>query len=83
MTQRDKELQICVRASLQRYIDDLQGQEPSNMYDMLTRAVEQPLLDFVMHNTKQNQSKAAKWLGLNRNTLRKKLIDHGMLEQEK
>lgn len=83
MTQREKELQACVHNSLQRYLADLQGQEPCNMYDMLMRAVEQPLLNLVMQNTGNNQSKAAKWLGLNRNTLRKKLLEHDILQQEK
>lgn len=83
MTQRDKELQLCVRTSLQRYLDDLQGQVPNNMYDMLIQAVEKPLLDIVMQQTAHNQSKAAKWLGVNRNTLRKKLIEHDMLDSNK
>ena len=75
-----EQLQACVRSNLQRYIQDLQGQDPSNMYDMLLRVVEQPLLELVMERTHNNQSKAAQWLGLNRNTLRKKLMEHGMLE---
>ena len=74
------QLQACVRSNLQRYINDLQGQEPNNMYDMLLRVVEAPLLELVMEHTQHNQSKAAQWLGLNRNTLRKKLIEQGMLE---
>ncbi|MDO5652789.1 MAG: helix-turn-helix domain-containing protein [Brachymonas sp.] len=73
-------LKACVRKSLQQYLKDLQGQEPGNMYDMLLRAVEQPLLHLVMEQTRYNQSKAAQWLGLNRNTLRKKLIEHGLLD---
>ena len=41
-------LEECVRSNLLTYLDDLQGQEPSNMYDMLLRVVEQPLLELVM-----------------------------------
>ena len=49
------------------------------MYDMLLRVVEKPMLELVMEQTRNNQSRAAQWLGLNRNTLRKKLVEHGML----
>ena len=74
-----EKLEECVRSNLQLYLDDLQGQEPSNMYDMLLRVVEKPMLELVMEQTRNNQSRAAQWLGLNRNSLRKKLVDHGML----
>jgi Fis family transcriptional regulator len=50
------------------------------MYDMLLNAVEKPLLEVVMQQADQNQSRAAEWLGLNRNTLRKKLIEHKLLK---
>jgi Fis family transcriptional regulator len=74
-----EKLEECVRSNLQLYLDDLQGMEPSNMYDMLLRVVEKPMLELVMEQTRNNQSRAAQWLGLNRNTLRKKLVEHGML----
>lgn len=73
------DLQACVRASLQAYFDDLDGETPANMYDMVLRLVEQPLLETVMAQADQNQSRAAQWLGLNRNTLRKKLQEHDLL----
>jgi Fis family transcriptional regulator, factor for inversion stimulation protein len=47
---------------------------------MLVKVVEKPLLDVVMQRAGQNQSRAADWLGLNRNTLRKKLLDHQLLK---
>ena len=47
---------------------------------LLVRAVEKPLLEVVMAQASNNQSKAAQWLGLNRNTLRKKLLDHKLVE---
>ena len=47
---------------------------------MLLRAVEKPLLEVVMARTGHNQSRAAQWLGLNRNTLHKKLRQHGLLD---
>ncbi|MEO5669296.1 MAG: helix-turn-helix domain-containing protein, partial [Ramlibacter sp.] len=51
------------------------------MYEMLVKAVEKPLLEVVMSKAEQNQSKAAEWLGLNRNTLRKKLLEHRLLKK--
>jgi Fis family transcriptional regulator, factor for inversion stimulation protein len=47
---------------------------------MLVRVVEKPLLDVVMARAEGNQSKAAQWLGLIRNTLRKKLVEHKLLK---
>ena len=47
---------------------------------MLVKLVEKPLLDVVMAQSSQNQSRAAEWLGLNRNTLRKKLLEHKLLK---
>jgi len=69
----------CVRANLDAYFADSGDTEPSNLHDMLIRAVEKPLLEVVMARAHGNQSRAAKWLGLNRNTLRKKLLEHGLL----
>ena len=69
----------CVRESLQGYFRDLDGETPHGMYDMLMRVVEKPLLEVVMEHADHNQSRAAAWLGLNRNTLRKKLMEHQLL----
>jgi Fis family transcriptional regulator, factor for inversion stimulation protein len=74
-----KNLDDCVRARLNGYFDDLQNTQPAGIYDMLIKAVEKPLLEVVMAQAEQNQSRAADWLGLNRNTLRKKLQDHQLL----
>jgi Fis family transcriptional regulator len=70
----------CVRDNLRQYLADLEGMEPANLYDMLIRTVEKPLLELVMERAQHNQSRAAQWLGLNRNTLRKKLLEHGLTE---
>ena len=72
-------LEQCVRDSLEGYFRDLDGETPANVYDMVIRLVEKPLLEVVMAQADSNQSRAAEWLGLNRNTLRKKLVDHQML----
>ena len=78
MTQ--KHIDACVRESLEQYFKDLRGAEPHSMHDMVIAAVEKPLLDVVMQQADGNQSKAAEWLGLNRNTLRRKLVDHKLLK---
>ena len=74
-----KHIEECVRASLEGYFKDLRGIEPDGLYDMLVNAVEKPMLEVVMAQADQNQSRAAQWLGLNRNTLRKKLLEHKLL----
>jgi Fis family transcriptional regulator len=73
-------LQNSVRESMRVYFDDLGSSEPTNLHDMLVKAVEKPLLEMVMARAQNNQSRAAQWLGLNRNTLRKKLLEHGLAE---
>ena len=72
-------IEACVRESLEAYFRDLHGIEPDGLYEMVTRVVEKPLLDVVMQHAGQNQSRAAEWLGMNRNTLRKKLVEHKLL----
>ena len=74
-----KHIEECVRESLQGYFRDLGGEKPDGMYDMLVRVVERPLLEVVMQQADHNQSRAAEWLGMNRNTLRKKLALHKLL----
>jgi len=74
-----KHIEESVRASLEMYFRDLRGTEPDGMYDMMVRVVEKPLLEVVMQQADHNQSRAAQWLGLNRNTLRKKLLEHKLL----
>ena len=72
-------IEQCVRESLQSYFRDLDGETPDGVYDMVVRLVEKPLLEVVMSQADNNQSRAAQWLGLNRNTLRKKLTQHNLL----
>ncbi len=72
-------IEDCVRSSLDAYFRDLDGTEPGGMHEMLVRAFEKPLLEVVMEQADNNQSKAAQWLGLNRNTLRKKLLEHKLI----
>ncbi len=75
-----KNIEESVRDSLELYFRDLHGVEPAAMYDMILKVVEKPLLDVVMKHADGNQSKAAEWLGINRNTLRRKLLDHKLVK---
>ena len=78
-TSQNTGIEQCVRENLQSYFRDLDGETPNDMYDMVVGLVEKPLLEVVMHHADSNQSRAAEWLGLNRNTLRKKLLEHNLL----
>ncbi|MFM2054663.1 MAG: hypothetical protein RL456_2700 [Pseudomonadota bacterium] len=69
-----------IRETLETYFRDLDGTEPHALYDMVLKAVERPLLDLVMNKADGNQSRAAEWLGINRNTLRRKLVEHRLID---
>lgn len=71
-----KAIDDCVRASVEQYFKDLRGASPSALHDLFLAAAEKPLLEVVMRHAEGNQSKAAEWLGINRNTLRRKLLEH-------
>ncbi len=73
MTPRASEISECVRKSLERYFKDLDGERPRTVYDMMLKNVEKPMIEVVLHHAEGNQTMAARWLGINRNTLRKKI----------
>ena len=74
------QIEDSVRATLEQYLKDLRGAEPHGMHAMIISVVEKPLLEVVMRHANGNQSKAAEWLGINRNTLRRKLLDHKLVD---
>ncbi len=67
-----------VRTALQQYLQDLNGHEPNDLYQLLLNEVERPLLEIVMQHVGGNQTRAAQALGINRGTLRKKLKQYGL-----
>ena len=73
MTPRASEIAECVRKALEKYFKDLDGERPRTVYDMVLKNVEKPMIEVVLDHAEGNQTVAAKWLGINRNTLRKKI----------
>jgi Fis family transcriptional regulator len=76
--ERENELSSTVRKMMKQYFKDLDGEKPSGIYNMVVNCVEKPLLEVVMYHAQGNQTRAAELLGINRNTLRKKLQEHGI-----
>ncbi len=70
---QNNEIAECVRRALDKYFKDLDGEKPRSVYDMVIRNVERPLLEAVLDQAEGNQTIAAEMLGINRNTLRKKM----------
>jgi Fis family transcriptional regulator, factor for inversion stimulation protein len=75
---RENELSLVVRKVIKQYFKDLEGEKTSGIYNMVVICVEKPLLEVVMIHAQGNQTRAAEMLGMNRNTLRKKLQQHGI-----
>lgn len=66
-------LKDYIEKRLHDFIKRFKSSEGSNLYYALLREIEKPLLTMVLKETKGNQLEAAHILGLNRNTLRKKI----------
>jgi Fis family transcriptional regulator, factor for inversion stimulation protein len=77
---RQETLEQSVLRSLDRYFSDLNGARPHALHELVMQAVERPLLKFAVDRCAGNQSAAAELLGINRNTLRRKLLDYGLLD---
>ena len=70
---RGNELGDAVRRALERYFKDMDGERPTAIYDMVLKNVEKPMLEVVLGRAEGNQTRAAAMLGIDRNTLRKKM----------
>ncbi len=71
-------LALGVQKALEEYFKDLNGEQPHAVYDMVLQCVEKPLIEYILNMAKGNQSKASEILGLNRNTLRKKIQQYNI-----
>lgn len=69
----------CVRRSLRGYFKELNGTEPKNLWGLVMGEIERPLFEVVMEQAEGNQTRAAEMLGINRNTLRKKLKQYRLV----
>jgi Fis family transcriptional regulator, factor for inversion stimulation protein len=74
----ENEMARVVRKAIDGYFKDLDGERASGVYDMVINCVEKPLLESVLLRVQGNQTHAAEMLGINRNTLRKKMKAHGI-----
>ncbi len=73
-----------VERHLQRYFSaHNEGLPPSGLYERIITEVEKPIINISLRATNGNQIKASKLLGLNRNTLRKKIRELGIITGRK
>jgi DNA-binding protein Fis len=71
-----KTLEKLIEEKIERmknYIEGLSEGKGFNLYDIIISEVERALISSVLKETKGNQLRASRILGINRNTLRKKI----------
>jgi Fis family transcriptional regulator, factor for inversion stimulation protein len=78
-----KPLGEYIHKAVEHYFSRLEGEDPFELYNLVLKEVEAPLLKIVMKYVKGNQSKASELLGLSRGTVRKKLKQFEMLKEGK
>lgn len=69
-------LEKWLEKSLKQYVSQMDGKENGHLHDLVVGGVEKPLVQLVLNETKGNQTHAANILGINRNTLRKKILEY-------
>jgi len=72
-------LNHSTETALKKYFKTLNGHKPIDLYKFVIKEVERPLMKEVMKYTENNQSEAAKILGINRTTLRNKLKQYKII----
>lgn len=73
-------LEEFLSEKLKKYIKDMTRLERSNLYDTVMGEVEKALIKIVFDATEGNQLRAAKALGISRNTLREKLKQYRLTD---
>ncbi len=68
-----------VTHTLECYFETLQDEKISNLHEMVIQQVEKPLIEFVLNKHNNNQTQTAQTLGINRNTLRKKMQQYQLI----
>ncbi len=71
-------LRECAQQAIRRYMQDLDGAGCSDLYRLFVQQVEAPLLEEVLRHCDGNLSRAAQILGINRATLRKRMVAFGL-----
>ena len=70
---------VHVERVVREYFLALGDDMPTDLYELILREVELPLLTVTLEQTRGNHSKCAQILGLNRGTLRKKLKTYNLM----
>lgn len=71
-------LESLVEIKISRFFDQLDSHYPDDLYSLIIEKVEKTLLHQILRRTGYNQAQASKILGINRNTLRKKMKYFGL-----
>ncbi len=69
-------LEKWLQKSIQQYVAKMDGKMNGDLYHLILDGVEKPLIEIVLTETKGNQTEASNILGINRNTLNKKIKDY-------
>jgi DNA-binding protein Fis len=81
---RDASLEGYLEVKMGEFVKGMRNGSAKNLHPILISAVERPLITSALRETRGNQIQAAELLGLNRNTLRKKIVNlHIPLKQTK
>ena len=80
LTDSSRNLRDSVTEAVRGYLDELDGQLSTDVYQMVLAEIEAPLLKEIMAYTRNNQTRASLMLGLNRGTLRKKLKQYNLIK---
>ncbi|MGH7986762.1 MAG: sigma-54-dependent transcriptional regulator [Candidatus Binataceae bacterium] len=75
-------LRDLIAQRIAEMLDEADGTAPHDLYERMVAELERPLIEQALRRAGGNQVHAARMLGLNRNTLRKKLTEHGIVVQK-
>ena len=67
-----------LQKTVKKYINVMNGADRGHLHDLVITGIEKPLLEMVLNETNGNQTQAANILGINRNTLRKKIQEYNL-----